>query len=587
MIFEKLDNIILKTSQFEDKEIKDSINKLIHKPIKLELLENFIKVKEKLQLNDFEVNILYILFAPEISSKYNKIYALLQNDLNKPYPTIELVIKILSNSSSNSKDLYHYFNNNSKLYILSLIEFIPDNQYEPLYQQAVKLSSTLRNYLIGETYLSRSLKSYCTILEPISENENKDYIESSFKPTLDKQYIINIYGNSKEQNKQKAIYIASNLKFGILFIDLKEAFEDINDINKLLSILVRDALLSGTILYFENVDSFLEKEILLLEDNLIKKLEELTWISFFSTKKKWFPINLPNNFEVKHIKEKVTQVSKSMTDSPLSLYATHIKNNNTFDDIILPTKQKNQLEEIISHYRYSEQVFNKWEFKKFFQSTGINLLFSGASGTGKTMAASILAKELNLELFKIDLSNMVSKYIGETEKNLSTLFNLAQESNIILFFDEADAIFGKRTNIKEAHDRHANIETSYLLQKIEEYEGIVILASNFRENIDEAFIRRLRFIIEFPTPNFKQREAIWNKVLNKEYLKEYINFSFLAKQFKLSGANIRNVALYSAFYASEDNSKIDKIHIIRAIKTELDKTNIIVEDSEFKEFLKD
>jgi len=585
MIFEKLDNIILKTAKFEEKDVKDMLNNLINEPIKLEPLTNFSKIQDKLQLDEFEITILYILFAPEISSKYSRIYALLQNDLNKPYPSVELIVKILSTNLIDDKNLYQYFANNSKLSILSLIEFISNNEYEPLFQQAVKLSSTIRNYIFADCFISKSLKNYCTIFEAEDYNINEN--KHTFELVLEKQYIINIYGNSKEQNKQKAINIASSLKFGVLFIDIKEALEDISNIDKLLSILVRDALLTGTILYFENFDSFLEKDIFLLEDNLIKKLEELTWISFFSTKKKWTPTNLPKDFEVKSIKEKVTHVSKSMKDSPLSLYATPIKSDNTFNDIVLPSKQKNQLKEVVSHYKNSEQVFNKWEFNKFFQSTGINLLFSGASGTGKTMAASILANELNLELFKIDLSNMVSKYIGETEKNLSILFNLAQESNIILFFDEADAIFGKRSNIKEAHDKHANIETSYLLQKIEEYEGIVILASNFRENIDEAFIRRLRFIIEFPTPDVKQREAIWKKVLSTKYLKEDISFCSLAKQFKFSGANIRNIALYSAFYATSDNSKIDKKHIIKAIKSELDKTNITVNDSDFNEFLKD
>lgn len=583
MIFKKLDNIILELASSEDKNIKDSIDKLIKEPIKLEALENFIEIKEKLQLDDWEINILQIIFAPEIHSKYNKIYAYLQDDFNKPYPTVELVSKLLCKNSKDEKYLYDYFLNNSKLNILSLIRFIPNNEYEPLFQQAIKLSSTLRDYILGDNYLSRSIKKYCSIIEPFYET--KDCKELPFDVIPSKQYIINIYGNSKEQNKQKAIEIASNLKFGVFFIDMKEALEDISDISKLLSILVRDAILSGTILYFENFDSFIEKETLLLEDNLLKKLQELTWVSLFSTKIIWTPSAMPENFEIKYIKEKVIQLSNSIKNSSLSKYATHIKSENTFNDIILPTKQKNQLEEIISHYKHEEQVFEKWEFKKFFQSTGINLLFSGSAGTGKTMAASILAKELGLELFKIDLSNMVSKYIGETEKNLAQLFNIAQESNIILFFDEADAIFGKRSDIKESHDKFANIETSYLLQKIEEYEGIVILASNFKENIDEAFIRRLRFIVEFPTPNVEQRRKIWEKVLSKEYLENYIDFNIIAKQFKLSGASIRNIALYSAFYASHNKSKIGKEHIVKAIKNELEKTNITVEDEDLDEFI--
>lgn len=159
--------------------------------------------------------------------------------------------------------------------------------------------------------------------------------------------------------------------------------------------------------------------------------------------------------------------------------------------IVIPSKQRTQLHEVTSHYTHQIRVFEEWGYQKFFQSKGITLLFSSGSGTGKTMAASILANQLNLLLYKIDLSHMVSKYIGETEKNLSKIFELTQGLDVILFFDEADAIFGKRSEVKEAHDRYANIEVSYLLQKIEECEGIVVLASNFKENIDEAFLRML------------------------------------------------------------------------------------------------
>jgi SpoVK/Ycf46/Vps4 family AAA+-type ATPase len=213
---------------------------------------------------------------------------------------------------------------------------------------------------------------------------------------------------------------------------------------------------------------------------------------------------------------------------------------------------------------------------------GIGILLTGSAGTGKTMAASIIANTLGLELYRIDLSKMISKYIGETEKQLSQLFDTARKTGVVLFFDEADSIFGKRSKVQNAQDRYANVEVSYLLQKIEEYEGIVILASNFKENIDEAFLRRLRFTIEFPTPNATQRELLWSRLIPENLLEKPISFASLAQKFKLSGANIRNIALYAAFNAADDESKISTAHIGKALKNELDKIGLGYNEDGFK-----
>ena len=175
-------------------------------------------------------------------------------------------------------------------------------------------------------------------------------------------------------------------------------------------------------------------------------------------------------------------------------------------DIVLPVDRKILLEDVINFVKNKNEVYYDWGFKeKMGFGSGLNLLFTGESGTGKTMAAAIIANELEMEIFKIDLSLLVSKYIGETEKNINRIFHEAKTSNAIIFFDEADAIFGKRTEIKDAHDRYANVEVSYLLQKLEEHDEIVILASNLKHNIDDAFIRRMHFIVEFPFPNEKER----------------------------------------------------------------------------------
>jgi AAA+ superfamily predicted ATPase len=254
-------------------------------------------------------------------------------------------------------------------------------------------------------------------------------------------------------------------------------------------------------------------------------------------------------------------------------------------DIVLPAAELRQLREICLHARHRQHVFGGWGFeRKFSLGKGLNVLFVGESGTGKTMAAEVMAADLKLELFKVDLSTVVSKYIGETERNLSTIFREAEESrnSAVLFFDEADALFGKRSEVKDAHDRYANIEINYLLQRLEEYSGVVILASNFRRNIDDAFIRRLRFVVEFPFPEEEYRERIWRGVFPADTPRDpAIDFGFLASRLKIPGGSIRNVVLHAAFLAADDNAPVGMDHLMRAVRREFQKTGRLCVRSEF------
>jgi len=201
------------------------------------------------------------------------------------------------------------------------------------------------------------------------------------------------------------------------------------------------------------------------------------------------------------------------------------------------------------------------------------------------MAADILAGELGLDLYKIDLSTVVSKYIGETEKNLSQIFAEGRASNAVLFFDEADAIFGKRTEVRDAHDRYANIEVSYLLQRMEEYEGMVILATNLRKNMDEAFVRRLHFTVEFPFPAVADRLRIWEQLWPADLPRAVdLDLAFLARRLELPGGNIRNIGLAAAFLAASDGGTVTMAHLIRATQREYQKMGQVVLDGEFGEY---
>ena len=253
--------------------------------------------------------------------------------------------------------------------------------------------------------------------------------------------------------------------------------------------------------------------------------------------------------------------------------AVKIEPHYGWEDLVLPDDKLIQLQEICSQARHRYRVFGEWGFgRKLSHGKGLSALFSGPPGTGKTMAAEVIAHDLQVDLYKVDLSGVVSKYIGETEKNLSRIFQEAETSNAILFFDEADALFGKRTEVSDAHDRYANIETSYLLQKMEEYEGIVILATNLRENMDEAFTRRLRFIVEFPFPDEASRRLIWKSHFPAEAtLSETIDYELLARKFPIAGGNIKNIVLNAAFYTAEEGEAIAMEHILRGTKREFEK----------------
>jgi len=248
--------------------------------------------------------------------------------------------------------------------------------------------------------------------------------------------------------------------------------------------------------------------------------------------------------------------------------AQRIKPEATWDDIVLPTLQKQILKEIAIHVRQRAKVYEKWGFAaKSERGLGISVLFTGESGTGKTMASEVLANELHLDLYRIDLSQVVSKYIGETEKNLRRVFDAAEEGGAILLFDEADALFGKRSEVKDSHDRYANIEVSYLLQRMETYRCLAILTTNMKSALDKAFLRRIRFVVQFPFPDAAQRAEIWQRIFPAATPTEGLEASKLAR-LNIAGGNIRNIALNAAFLAADKGEPVRMMHLSRAARGE-------------------
>jgi SpoVK/Ycf46/Vps4 family AAA+-type ATPase len=263
--------------------------------------------------------------------------------------------------------------------------------------------------------------------------------------------------------------------------------------------------------------------------------------------------------------------------------AQRIEPRATLDDLVLPPDQMDLLSRIADQVRRRSTVYEEWGFaSRTDRGLGISALFSGDSGTGKTMAAEALAHRLRLNLYRIDLSAVVSKYIGETEENLRKLFDAAEDGGAILFFDEADALFGKRSEVKDSHDRYANIEINYLLQRLESYRGLGILATNMKGALDTAFLRRLRFIVSFPFPGVAERRRIWEKAFPKDTPVAPLDYDRLAG-LVLSGGNIANAAMNAAFMAAREEPPLVTMPLLlAAIRTEYVKLERPLNEAEFR-----
>lgn len=281
--------------------------------------------------------------------------------------------------------------------------------------------------------------------------------------------------------------------------------------------------------------------------------------------------------------EHIRQAVRQNQQNQLGAYATLINGHFTWDDLILGEEQKRQMQMVCNQLKYREIVGEKWGFhKKTPYGRGLSVLFYGPPGTGKTMAAQVIANELGLDLYRIDISQMVSKYIGETQKNISKLFQKAKDINAVLFFDEADSLFAKRSEAKDSNDKNANSETAHLLQKLEDYEGITVLATNYLNNIDDAFKRRIKFIIHIAFPESNVRLKLWQSTLPKQTVcDEEPDFEFFAEHFELSGSNIKEILTNAAYLAASEHRGLKNCDLVEAVKLNFAKYGKILTNSDF------
>jgi hypothetical protein len=286
--------------------------------------------------------------------------------------------------------------------------------------------------------------------------------------------------------------------------------------------------------------------------------------------------------DVRHLHEG----ARGENGAALQRLARRIEPGVGFDDLVLPWATAGALKELVARAHYRERVLGDWRMRPGGgRGMGVSALFAGDSGTGKTMSAEVVAGALGLDLYVIDLSSVIDKYVGETEKNLEKIFTAAVGVNGVLLFDEADAVFGKRSEVKDAHDRYANVESAYLLQRMESFDGLAILSTNLRSNIDDAFTRRLDLLIDFPVPDAEQRAQLWDRCLGRTAPRaDGLDLAFLARSFELAGGAIRSSAVTAAYLAAEDGQPISMQHLVRSVQSEYRKMGRLVLQSEFGEY---
>ncbi len=509
--------------------------------------------------------------------------------------------------------------------------------------QTLRADETLVNWLLGHYSPAPELGHSAQLIFPLSSPEDDllaDHILDEMATSEIGRHTLVFYGPDHARKLAAARQLAARLARPLLLVDLGEAVESV-PVRLSLRLALRDARLNRAVLFLMGWDALLQEDNT-LPGSLLNILSDYPDAQILAAEKQiqphrmtgenvflWFHFDLPTFKQRRRVwghflgepenqhtldmemvagqfqltaeqiqdayltaRDAAAQrgvelnnadlfaAARFVSNQRLSSLAKKIEPRYGWKDIILPEDQVNILREIISTVCTRPLVLEEWGLRqKLASSYGVATLFAGPPGTGKTMAAEIIAAELGLDLYKIDLSSVVSKYIGETEKNISKIFQEAETSNAILFFDEADALFGKRSEVRDSHDRYANIEISYLLQRMEAYDGVTILATNLRANLDEAFTRRLQFIVDFPFPQEADRLRIWQALFPKDVpCEQDIDFSTLAKRYKLAGANIRNIIVGAVFLAAADEKKVGMRHLLHGTHRELQKMRRLIED---------
>ncbi|MCP4361654.1 MAG: ATP-binding protein [Chloroflexi bacterium] len=592
-----------------------------------------------------ETDAFLLTLAPEIDPRYTHIYAYLQDDVTRKRPSVDLLLNLLTENFSQKLQQRWLFGRNGRLLQTRLLQLSGSDK--ELLAQTVRPSPHILEYLLGDNQLDEKLCANCARLivadETLPRRLTPQFLAQLTQANNTAEELpplfafSGIYGTGKQE---AARHLAATQHQPLLIVNCAALGEKEEAIGSLIQRVLRDGRLYHATLYLTHWQTILQDGR--PPQNIFRAMMAYPHTIIVAGDTAWQPANhlhrrpvFAVNFTVpdydgrlhiwrSHLPEAgldLTAVanhfrftpgqiedaiatardlaqwrseplseadlfaaSRTHSNQNLSTLAAKIKPRYTWDDIILPSDTFNQLREMVNTVHRRPTVYGEWGFdRKLALGKGLSSLFAGESGTGKTMSADIMAGELGLDLYKVDLSTVVSKYIGETEKNLDRIFTEAATSNAILFFDEADAIFGKRSEVKDSHDRYANIEISYLLQRMEAYDGVVILATNMRANLDDAFTRRLHFAIEFPFPEAEDREHIWRVNFPPETpTAADVDFKLLAQRYPVAGGNIRNIILAAAFLAAETHEPVGMRHLMHAARREYQKIGRLIDDRLFE-----
>ncbi len=596
-------------------------------------------------LDRFDLDTLLICLAPTLDLRYERFYGYLQDDVTQKRPTVNLVLNLLCAPGPERLTLLSRFSEEAPLFRNHLLEHLaaPAESAPPLLRRTLHVDDAVVSWLLGAYRPHADLGTHTTLLIPRA-NEAEWMLPAEMRTLLERALpempVIAFYGSDRAAQRAAAHFTATRCGRVLLAVDLDTVIDGGVSPAQAVRLALRDARLNGAIPFLSGWDACLTDgspppellaEVLaypavaiiggrdpwqpadMERDRNLLWLEfptpgyaqrQALWSHYLGTGAPADISALAGQFSltagqirdaVASAKDTAAQrgsplqskdlfaAARAYSNPRLSKLAHKIVPRYDWHDIVLPDDQRTMLHEIVATVRGRPQVLEQWGVgMKLASSKGVTILFAGPPGTGKTMSAEIIAHELNQDLYKIDLSTIVSKYIGETEKNLERIFIEAQASNAILFFDEADALFGKRSEVRDSHDRYANIEISYLLQRMEAYDGVTILATNLRANLDEAFTRRLQFAVDFPFPEEEDRLRIWQTLFPPDVPRDAeLDFGLLARRFKLAGGSIRNILVSAAYLAAADGGRVTMGHLLHGTRRELQKMGRLMGEEDF------
>jgi hypothetical protein len=583
-------------------------------------------LKRRFELSDFELEILLLCAALELDTRVAGLCARAHADPLKPWPTYALALAMFD------EPVWEALSPERPLRFWRLIE-INQPPATPLAASALRADERIVNYLKGLNHPDDRLTLFVSPLMRPGGREQLELPPSQQKiaNTLAKGLsggtvptLIHLLGPDSASKQLIAFDVASKLSLVLyhlpaevlpsspaelenltrlwrretallpvaLYLDAKEVDRDLAPVTRFLA-------RSNGLVILDTRESWrnLKREALTIEVERPARTEQReAWHARIGNTDlagllaSQFHLSLPEIHRVAAttrseegaLEDRLWEECRAASRPKLDLLAQRLEPMATWEDLVLPELETVSLREIAAQARGRSTVYDDWGFaQRMNRGLGISALFAGESGTGKTMAAEVIANELKLNLYRIDLSAVVSKYIGETEKNLRQVFDAAEDGGTILFFDEADALFGKRSEVKDSHDRYANIEINYLLQRMESYSGLAILATNLKSALDSAFLRRLRFIVQFPFPGAAERKRIWQRAFPASLPKLNLDFDFLSR-LNVAGGTVHNIALRSAFLAVQKGAPVSMPIVLEAARSEFQKLERPVNEADFR-----